>query len=399
MDQKKPRLFTPSFIISFCIATFGFFANTILMTAVPLVLSQRMTATKSEIGLVLGFSTIGIIVIRPFLGYLLDKLGRKVILFISLGLGAVVNFLFLLAKTPFDILLVRIIQIIPFAASETALTTIATDIVPLDRRGEGLSYFTTCSTLAIAIGPGIGIALYHSSWYGWPFVLSGIIGIISFVLGFLIKIPNIKLTKTKFSFPAVFDKRVLGVAIVGGIAFLGAAGMYSYSTLYGAEIGLKSENVSIAFTIFAISLLGTRLLTSKTMDRKGPTLSGALSLSMFGAGLAIMGLWRELPGFLLGACVLGGGMGIILPTALSMALELVPPNRRGVCNGLVYAGSDIGGSLGAYLMGATADIFHKYSSAYILFAGIEFLAVILFLFVTIPSYYREKRIVANLQED
>jgi MFS family permease len=397
--NSKSRLFTSSYIISFLIAILSFCTNSIFMTVIPLVLSQRMGASKSEIGTVLGFSSIGIIIVRPLLGYALDRWGRRKILFISLFFMPIISLCYFFAKTPAAIFLVRIFQIIPYAASTTALVTIASDIVPDDRRGEGISYFTTCSTLSLAIGPAVGIALFNTNWYGWPFIVSGILGITCFICSFLIKIPKINLVKIPLSLRSIFDKRVLLVASVGGIAFMGAAGMYSYSTLYAKEIGLKAGNVSLAFTLFAVSLLLTRVLTSKTMDKKGPKLSGALSLSLFSAGLGIMGLWRSLPGFLVGAFILGGGMGIILPTALSMAIGLVPPHRRGICNGLVYTCVDVGSSSGAFLFGVTADLFHKYSSSYILFAVIEFLAIFLFLFVISPYYFREKAKVDLLQAE
>jgi len=390
MSTEKPKLFSTSYIIAFITSTMVFMSNFLLVSLIPLHLSEKMGTSRSEIGTVLGLSSVGILILRPTMGFVLDKWGRKNFLSLSLFLLGFANLSFLFARTPMAILLLRIFQIIPFAASSTALTTIASDVIPIERRGEGLSIFTSASTLALAIGPAVGIALYKGAWYGTPFVVSAIGGFLCFIFSFAIKIPKLKQPNLKFKFKSLFDRHVLVISAFVALGYMGIVGLISYGTLYASEINLPHSKVSFAITLFSFGLISLRLLTAKVMDRDGPFKSGILSMVMFSLGLGIIGIIRNSTGLYIGSFIMGGGVGILLPIGLAMAMDLVNPAKKGVCTGLIYSGIDIANSLGAMLFGYFGEIFQSFGATFLLFSIIELLGVFLFIFLIYPYYKKEK---------
>jgi MFS family permease len=348
-----------------------------------------MGASRSEIGLILGISTTSMLFSRPLVGFALDKWGRKRILMLSLVLLSFISFAYLSAKTPIAVFIIRFLQMIPFAAAITTLTTIASDLIPNERRGEGLSIFTGGSTIALAIGPGVGITLFNGKWYGLPFLLAGILGIVSFSFSFLIKEPKFIPVDSTLSIKSLFDKRVAMIALVAAICYMGFPGLMSYSTLFAKEVGIPIVYVSYVFLVYGLSELVTRLLTAKALDKKNPKIMGVVSLVFFLLSLSIIGAWRSLLGLMLGALLLGFGSGITFPTLLLMAMDMAP-HKKGVSSALLYAGLDVGTSLGALLFGVFGDLLNSYGNTYLIFAFIEVIAILCFRFVTYPYYRKEK---------
>lgn len=349
-----------------------------------------MGISPSGIGTILGLSSLGILILRPTMGFILDKWGRKRFLSLSLFFLGFANLSFLFARTPTAVLLFRMIQIIPFAASSTALTTIASDLIPIERRGEGLSYFTSASTLALAIGPAVGIALYNGNWYGLPFVISAIGGILCFLFSFAIKFPKQEPFTLKFKIQSLFDRRVLVISAFVALGYMGMVGLINYGSLYATEINQPHNKVSFAITLFSFGLVTLRLLTAKVMDKDGPFKSGILSMVLFSSGLGIIGLTRNLTGLYIGSFIMGGGVGILLPTGLAMAMNLVNPSKKGICTGLVYSGVDIAGSLGAMLFGYFGENLQSFGATFLMFSIIELLVLFLFIFLIYPYYQKEK---------
>ena len=391
VKKDSPQLITPSYIIAFLLSIMTFSIYSISFSVIPLLLSYRMESSSSEIGLILGFSSIGTIVIRPFLGHLVDIWNKRKILLVSFMLLAVINVLFIFASTPWIVFILLFLNMIPFAAASTTLTTIATGIIPVERRGEGLSIFTSASTLALAVGPVIGALLFDVYWYGLAFLITGCLALIALFLSMSFKFNEaIDGKKPVFSLSSIMDRRIIVITTTSVITFMGVVGVISYGTLYGQELGLSLSRSSLISTFYAVGLLLMRLLTGKTLDTKGPKFSGVMSLAIFVVGLAMMGAFPSNAGVFIGASILGGGVGIILPVILTMGNELVPPQRRGICNALVYTSMNIGMSIGATLFGLIGDSFHTFRASYLIFAAIEFVNILIFIFFIHPYYQSEK---------
>ena len=64
-----------------------------------------------------------------------------------------------LATTIVLLAILRIIHGVTWAVSTTAVGTAITDIIPDSRRGEGMGWYGMAMTIAMAIGPMIGLSV------------------------------------------------------------------------------------------------------------------------------------------------------------------------------------------------------------------------------------------------
>ena len=59
--------------------------------------------------------------------------------------------------------IVRTLHGIPFGATTVVNSTAAIDVLPSERRNEGIGYYGLSNNLAMAIAPSIGIYIYHAT--------------------------------------------------------------------------------------------------------------------------------------------------------------------------------------------------------------------------------------------
>src|SRR5699024_6432189 len=76
----------------------------------------------------------------------------------------------------------RIAQGIGWGFSTTATGTIATDLIPPKRRGEGMGYFGLSGNLALAFGPALGLTLVDLISFSQLFLICSISGLVAFLL-------------------------------------------------------------------------------------------------------------------------------------------------------------------------------------------------------------------------
>jgi len=392
--EKKPTLLTKTFLSIFFIDILFATCFGLLAAITPLWLSDRFRADSNTIGLILGLSGVGTLFFRPFMGYAIDRWGRKNILQLSLCVFGILNFCFLFAHSLWAVFLIRFIQCIPFAATTTCNVTIATDSIPAERRGEGFSYFTAAATLPMAIGPALGLYLFKENWF-WPFLFAGGIGLFCFVFSLFIKLPSFKPTYKKISIDSLFNKDLLFITLMGAVCVSVLPGLLSFLTLYAVEISLNLNYIGVILFCYAVCVFIVRVFGAKIINRINPIKSGSIAIILLGCGVFTIGISLGFPGIVFGAVMMGTGWGIILPTMLMMASSLAPENR-GLSNSMVFAGMDIALSIGSYGFGLIAKLVSTYKNTYIISSGIEIVGLLVFLLLTIPHYEKDKQSKINI---
>ncbi|NAZ18190.1 MFS transporter, partial [Glutamicibacter soli] len=78
--------------------------------------------------------------------------------------------------------MMRIVQGIGWGFSTTATGTIATDLIPPKRRGEGMGYFGLSGNIALAFGPSLGLTLVDVITFPQLFLICASGGLIAFIL-------------------------------------------------------------------------------------------------------------------------------------------------------------------------------------------------------------------------
>jgi MFS family permease len=119
------------------------------MSTMPLFVTNSLNSGSKESGIVVTIFIIAAMLFRFFSGKLIDRFGKKKIVFLSAILFLGCSSFYLIVESLTQLLLLRFIHGMSFGIASTATGAIAADILPSDRKGEGIGYYNLSYTTAI----------------------------------------------------------------------------------------------------------------------------------------------------------------------------------------------------------------------------------------------------------
>lgn len=355
MNQKQP-LWTRDFLLIALANLMVFTSFYFLLPTLPVFVTDYLRGDKSEVGYIIGVLSITAVLIRPLSGFLLDTLGRKRIVLVALLALVFVMGAYNLVTSLALLLLLRVFHGFFWGVTTTGLSTVAADVVPPARRGEGLGYYGLSNTLAMAVGPGIGLLILAKGGFHTLFNASFVISIIALIFAFAIKYRT-KLSggrREAISFESLFEPKVFPLSgIMFFIAFV-YGGIVSFITLLGKEINIA--NAGTFFMVYAVTILFVRPFAGKAFDQRGPFKIMVVGFVAIVIAFVLLYLSTGLALFVLAAVAMGVGYGIVQPSLQAMAINRVADYRRGAANGTLMSAFDLGIGLGSILLGVLSKV-------------------------------------------
>jgi MFS family permease len=341
MEKLWTRPFIQLTISMFFLFT-GFY---LLLPTLPLFIKQ-LGGNESQIGLIVGIFTISAVIFRPIIGGLLDRYGRKpfmvwgVLLFVlSVGSYHWVSGILLLIG-------LRLLHGMSWALSTTSVGTSVTDLIPRTRRGEGMGWYGMAMTIAMALGPMLGVWIVKKYSFQGLFLFATIFSIIALLFVVITKVPfQVKSKADRIEF---FDRAVLPSAV--GVFFLAIpyGGITTFLPLFAESIKV---NAGTFFLVYAIALTLIRPVAGKLTDRYGELLVIIPSLLITISSLVVLGFSNGLVGIVASAILYGIGFGSAQPAIQAATINLAHPERKGVATASFFTAFDLGIGLGAMILG------------------------------------------------
>lgn len=394
-SSSKPILWTRNFIIMTCINLFMSAGSFLLIPILPLFAEKVMGAGKTEIGYIIGIYTLSALFSRPITGVALDTVGRKSTYLVGLFLFVLIMPVYAWVTVLWTLFILRFAHGLTWGMITTGGNTIASDIVPMERRGEGIGYFGMSFTIAMALGPVLGLILIQKISYVQLFYLSTCIIAFALLLANFVKYPQIVShgqapVRKRLSKDMLFEASVLPASFISMICSGIFGGLISFITLYMKETGIQTGNPlldsgAIFFIVYAVGLTVVRPFAGAEMDKRGPARVMAFGFTMLTLGLLGIASTYEIIGFVVASFITGCGVGVILPTTITMVVNLVPPNRRGVANSTFFSAVDIGVGLGTILIGMIAEA-TSLSFAYYMCAAVVIVPAVYFFSFVLKDY-------------
>lgn len=392
MTQKnKPTLFSQNFVhltlSVFLISTAFYF----LMPTLPVYLQEVLHARKQEVGLIIGTYTLAALLVRPISGLMLDTFGRKWIFLTTIVLFSSLFLLYPFVAAVLPLLILRFLHGLNWGASTTAGFTLVVDMVPVEKRGRGIGYFGLSFTVAMSIGPVIGLKVMGEDHFTALFVVAGGVSFLGILMASLIRYPAFRQpAKSSFSWEKLIARKAVPVAINMLILAASYGGVITFITLYAKENGLN-DFTGWFFTIMAVGTALTRVFSGSLFDRYGPTWISVFSIIAVSGGLLLLANAPVITFFLISGFVIGVGFGVIFPTLQTMANNVVSSDRRGAANSTFLTGLDLGIGIGSVLTGILSEPFGlawTYDSA----AVLALFGLVFFLVFSLPHYQRFKEV-------
>jgi MFS family permease len=375
--EKPTRLWTKDFISISLSNFFLFITFYFLLVSLPVMVIQQYDSSKTEAGLITTVFLFSAIIIRPFAGYGIIRIGIRKILLSSLLMFFVASILYFFAHSMTALLAVRFLHGIGFGMATTAAGGLVANIIPKSRSGEGMGYFIMSANLAMVLGPFIGLTSIQRWDSNVLFLISVISALFAFIAGLIIRAPksevNEKVQVSGFQWQNFFEGAAVPISIVGAFFAVVYSGILSFVSVYAKEIGLI-EVSSFFFVVYAAVLLLSRPFTGRWFDLYGANVIIYPAIILFAIGMFLLSGTHTAVGFLIAAALIGIGYGTIFPSLQTIAIQKAEPSKRGTATATFLSIFDTGIGFGSFAVGMiVAEVgfrsFYLNSSLYIL-AGV-----------------------------
>ena len=387
--RRRERLVTKPFALVMLSTLAYFTAVGSVVPILPRYVTGPLGSDDLMVGVVVGAFAVSAVLLRPFVGGVGDRRGRR-ILIIGGGVLAGISIAgYALGDSVPVLILMRVLTGIGEAAYYVGAASVINDLAPDERRGEALSYFSLALFGGLALGPIAGEALLHASGFTLVWMFAAASSVLSGVVGFAVPETRPDDIADHAGGPIVNRGALLpGTVLASSIWAL--ATFNAFIPLYALDLGLSGA--SIFFATHSAVVMSVRLFGARLPDVLGPKKAASSALVAIAAGMLIMGAWSETAGLFVGTIFYSLGHSLAFPALMTMAISRSSPAERGSVVGTFTAFFDLSFGLGAAAAGGVAMLI-GYRGAFVTAAGVAAAG-----FVLLQSYARRSETRTRLQE-
>ena len=323
-----------------------------VLPVLPRFVRGPLDSGDIAVGVVVGCYALTGLAMRPFAGRLADHRGRRSTVVLGTLLAALAGLLYLLPTGLPGLIAARLVLGMGEGTVFTAGSAWIVDLAPPGRRGRVIGLYGLAVWSGLSIGPSIGEWLYHAAGFNlvWTFAAAAPL------LGALValSIPDPFEPSPHAARGPLIARESIRPGLALSLASVGYAAMASFIVLDLQAHG--STHGAIAFTVFAATVVLTRLLAGDLPDRIGPLRCAAGAATVESLGLSLIALASGLPLAIVGAAAMGTAFSLLYPSLSLVVVNRVAEARRGAALGTFTGFFDLGVGLGAPLAGVAAAL-------------------------------------------
>lgn len=380
--MNKPKLWTKDFLILAFVNFFVALNFYLLIVVMSVFAMDNFDSSPSVAGLASSIFVLGALFARLFSGNWIERIGRKKMLYIGATLSLIMTLLYFRINNVQFMFIVRFLHGATFGITSTALGTIVANIIPVERRGEGIGYYMLSVTLATAIGPFLAMFISQYGNYTTIFIVCAISASFSLGATLFLYVPELKLTQEYlqeirgFNFSNFFELKAIPISIVCSVLYFCYSSILSFLSAYAKDIQLV-DAASFFFIVFAVAILFSRPFTGRLFDLKGENITMYPAILIYMMGFLVLSQAHHGYTLLLAGAMIGLGFGVVQSSGQAISIKVTPPHRLGLANSTFYIFLDLGTGIGPFVLGLFIP-FTGYRGMYIGVASITFACIFLY---------------------
>lgn len=330
---------------------FGMFLPTL-----PRYVERTLGGSETDVGIVVGSFAVSAALVRPLLGRVGDRYGRRVLqVGGALVTAAAVAFYPVWMFIP-ALIALRIVNGIGESGVFVGAATATQDLAPDDRRGEASSYFSLAVYVGLGVGPALGEYIDDRSGFDAVSRVAVVLLVLSALLGIAVpsKPPVSIATGTKsraFLHPAaVLPGILLTLSLFGFVAYT------TFMALYLDDLSGGTASAGTVFLVYAAVVIAFRLFLADLPDRLGARRGGSLAFAFITLGLFIIAVWPSVVGVYVGVVVLACGVAFNYPALFLLVMAKTEDAERSHAVASFGFFFDIATAVGAPLLGVLIHV-------------------------------------------
>lgn len=421
--EGRARLYSTPLLAICAVALLGFGSNFVIQPVLPLVVLAH-GGDPTLAGLIIGAFSFPSVVLRPFMGRLVDETDRLFVLAVSLGAIAVAGVAYLIPSLIL-VFVNRVAHGAAWAGFNTAGHSTLAGLAPPDRRGEASGIYNLMPGIAQMVMPGLGLLLLARFGVLGPFLTCSVLALAGAAIVRLgplrrssalggrrnasndrgaitnpvqevdVKGATIASREAAESKDRRFEPSLTGIrdstAVAGRAELLdrGAIGPMLIELLFSLPFtlflvfppvfatlrGISVDELALYYPLYGGTLVIVRALAGRFLDRAPRTIIIATGSLLATVGLGVAATAESVPLLTLGGVLYGAAAAFTSPTTMALAIDRADPRRLGAAMATYTLGFQLAIGAGATLWGAIIDYF-GYPAPYLVAIAIQGLLVI-----------------------
>ena len=358
LDKRRSMFALLALAVSaFAIGTTEFVSVGLL----PLI-SKDLDISLTTAGLTVSLYALGVMIGAPVLTSLTSRMPRKSLLLWIMIIFIIGNGIAASATSVTVLLVARVISAFSHGVFMSIGSTIASDLVPEDKRASAISIMFTGLTVATITGVPLGTFLGQQFGWRFAFVAIVVLGIVGFIANMILVPSDLKKgtrTSIQDQVKLVTNSRLLLVLIITALGYGGTFVVFTYlSPLLQSVTGFKQGTIALILLVYGIAIAIGNMIGGK-LSNKNPI--GSLFYMFIIQAIILLILTFTAP-FKVAGLLTIIIMGIFafmnvpgLQVYVVMLAERYVPSAVDVASAMNIAAFNAGIAIGSYLGGVVTD--------------------------------------------
>ena len=358
LDKRRSMFALLALAVSaFAIGTTEFVSVGLL----PLI-SKDLDISLTTAGLTVSLYALGVMIGAPVLTSLTSRMSRKSLLLWIMIVFIIGNGIAASATSVTVLLVARVISAFSHGIFMSIGSTIASDLVPEDKRASAISIMFTGLTVATITGVPFGTFLGQQFGWRFAFVAIVVLGIVGFIANMILVPSDLKKgtrTSIQDQVKLVTNSRLLLVLIITALGYGGTFVVFTYlSPLLQSVTGFKQGTIALILLVYGIAIAIGNMIGGK-LSNKNPI--GSLFYMFIIQAIILLILTFTAP-FKVAGLITIIIMGIFafmnvpgLQVYVVMLAERYVPSAVDVASAMNIAAFNAGIAIGSYLGGVVTD--------------------------------------------
>lgn len=201
---------------------------------------QQIGITGSKIGIVLTEMSVTTVLFRPFAGYILDNFNLYHVYLLFLALFCLPFLGFVAFPIYGALVVIRLYMGVVYSVCGSATTTLAGDVLPQNKVGQGVNRFALTISLGMAAGPFVGIQVQNHMSSKASFIVLFVLTVVALICVAFCRIEYPKVERKKFVLADAFYKPVLLFMFNMMFIMIPFGAVIAYSSIFAQEKGLSA---------------------------------------------------------------------------------------------------------------------------------------------------------------
>lgn len=387
MSLQQDKVFSATSVSIYGI-TILFYTIVYMVLIILPIYAHAQKADYITIGWIMGITMLTSMVCRPLAGRLIDRYGTSYIFFIAISVFACSLCGYFIDST-LIYWVIRLIQGAVAACFSTAMEIVTINLLSDRLRAQGLSLYSLATVIPTVFAPALSLYLLKHTAAQSLFVLLLILGGGNILFGYYLfkRTRYLDVTYPKKNSQTLKDffrnPLLLFPTIIMTLASVGNGAIFTFLPLY--LVSVSSTFAGTYFLLQMLTLICTRFIGAKflKLHKKLPVKFIFLLLFLVFSGLVMIAFYPSDVGLTMAAIANGIAFALLYPALLTITSFRISSEYRGYFLGIFIGGADFGFSMGAILIGITAQVL----SLQIAFAFCAILAFIALPFCLYSSNY------------